>query len=410
MNIERSFKEQNNRDETSFSGYRVLEFAPASKDTLKEVAEVLIPHEEEIVRRWVEAQYKAYQPPTYTRQEIEQVFGDIFHDMLSCMLTRQLEQCIKNLEKAGADLARRDFPYEALIISLHFLEESYLPFLLKKPSDKAIYWLLQLDEFLHAALAAIATSYFQVYRKALLEEAEVGRLVQEGLLPDIPSKAIDLDIAHIYIPSGVRTRVGGDLVDLIQIDPHEAAFIVGDLSGHGLEAATDAAMLRYLFRGFMRERTGLVETMDRLNRILKDELPSGHFATALAGTYKEPGHLRLVSAGHPEPILCTDNCRLLEPGGIALGIEEEAVFSLYETRLDMEGVFVAYTDGLIEARGKEGFFGVERVTEIASQKKHLSAGAIAENLKDEAIRFTGGRLTDDVAILVLKRVGLPSTK
>jgi len=405
MNFEHRYKENRSEETPSFAGYRIIEFAKVSKDALKEVADRLIPHEHEIVESWIETQYRAWPPTTITRDELREIFGYIFYDMLSCMSERTPEKSLENLDEAGAKLASQKFPYEALIISLHFLEESYLPFLKDSWSEKTYEWLTSLDEFLHAALATIATSYFQAYRKELLQEAEVGRIVQEGLLPDIPKRLIDLEVAYIYLPAGEQAQVGGDLVDIFAIEPKSAAFIIGDLSGHGLEAATDAAMLRYLFRGFIRESMDLPDTMGRLNRALKIELESTQFATALAGIYDGEGGLKLASAGHPMPVICGNGCNLLEPNGIALGIDERSVYSVNEFKLDIGGTFIAYTDGLIEARSKEGFFGDSRVVDAVAKLRKASARSIAEQLIDEALRFAGGKLADDVAILVLKRLG-----
>lgn len=403
MDANQNFEHEGSGETPSFVGYRIIKFAKVSEDALRELAEILIPHEAEIVDRWVRTQLMAWSPPAFTRDELKDVFGGVFHNMLGCMQTRQLERCIEDLEKTGAVLAARDFPYEALIISLHFLEASYMPLLPRKPLEKTMEWLVEMDEFLHAALAAIATSYFRNYREELLEEAELGRLIQEGLFAKVPKKVIDLEVAYIYLSSTERARVGGDLVDLFMLNPLEAAFIIGDLSGHGLGAATDAAMLRYQFRGFMRENQDLTATMARLNRVLKEELEAGHFATALAGAYMGAGRLELVSAGNPIPILCSKSCRLLKPGGIALAVDEDATYSVSEVELGSGDIFVAYTDGLTEARSAKGFYGEDRVLEAVQQVRNAPANAIVEHLRDEAIRFADGNLTDDVAILVLKR-------
>lgn len=388
---------------SEFVGYRLVEFSTDIKRSLREVAEVLIPHSEQIVANWIALQFSTWEPPGISRQEVEALFASIFGDMLACMKIERLERCIENLERAGADLARREFPYEALIISLHFLEESYIEYLLSVSSDRSLDWLLGMDEFLHAALAAIATSYFQAHRRQLLEEAEVGRIVQEGLLPDIPSRIGDLEIAYVYLPSGEHNRIGGDLVDVFSIDERETAFIVGDLSGHGLEGATDAAMIRALFRGFMRESRDLAAAMGRLNRVLEKELAPGQFATAVAGIYSEGGAVRVVNAGHPSPVVSEGTHHMLDAAGIALAVDPGATFAAREFTLERDAMLVSYTDGLIEARRGKEFFGEEGVVAALDRVRDVSARAIAEYLRDEALRFAGGALKDDVAILVLRR-------
>jgi len=66
-------------------------------------------------------------------------------------------------------------------------------------------------------------------------------------------------------------------------------------------------------------------------------------------------------------------------------------------------VLVAYTDGLIEARGEGGMFGEDRALETVARMRDASARAIAEQLIDDAQRHAGGKFSDDVAVLVLKR-------
>lgn len=387
-----------------FAGYRLLEFAQVSRNALKEVAELLTPYEEDIIDRWVETQFSAWPPPAFSRGELKQVFGGLFRNMLSYMRARQLEKCIEYLEAAGASLAVRNFPYEALIISFHFLEESYMPFLIESRPEKTLGWLVGLDEFLHAALAAIATSYFHEYRKELLNKAEVGRIVQQKLLSDIPKHIMDLEVAHIYLPAGELAKIGGDFIDLFTVGSEEAVFIVGDLSGHGLEASVDAAMLRFQFRSFIWNNPDLVDAMVKTNRILVSELQGNQFATALAGIYNGNGRLKLVSAGHPTPVICKSNCYMLKPGGIALAIDKESAYSLNEVILETGAIFVAYTDGLIEARRGDEFFGEEKLIDIVSRMRRFPARAVADSLQDEALRFAEGKLKDDMAILVLKRL------
>lgn len=87
---------------------------------------------------------------------------------------------------------------------------------------------------------------FEAHRRGLLEDAEVGRLVQAELLADIPRRACDLDVAHIYISSHERARLAGDSTDSFPIDPDGVGFLIGDMSGHGLDAVADSLMLRSL--------------------------------------------------------------------------------------------------------------------------------------------------------------------
>lgn len=388
-----------------FSGYRIIEFSSERKNSLKEIAERLIPNEQKILDIWIAHQYAAWEPPGFSKNDIRNVFGGLLKSILHCMDNRELEYCILDMEKTGSTLATSQFPFEALIISIHFLEESYMPFLLNPPSPKTQKWLISMDEFLHATLAAVSTAYFEAYRKDLLNHVQIGKIVQECLLADIPRNLGDLDVAKIYISAQESTQLGGDFLDYLKIDENRSAFLIGDMSGHGLNAAANSVMLRSLFKGFMHENPYLPEVMGRLNRVMISELDGDQFATALAITYDRSGKLSMVSAGHPYPIFCDGElCDLRNIDGMALGIRNQCVYSQVDTELKPGAMVVAYTDGLVEARKGSDFFGEDRAMKAISEMADAPARAVAEHLIDESLRFSGGSFNDDVALLVIKRM------
>ena len=315
------------------AGYRIISFSESSKDSLKEIAERLLPNREKILDGWVKLQSRAWEPPGFTRDQVREMFGGILNIILTRMASRELELCITELEEAGVALAKRRFPFQGLVVSVHFLEQSYMPMLMDLPLEKTRGWFVAIDEFLHAALAAISTSYFDFYRKELLEEAELGRIVQEGLLADIPKKTIDLEVAHVYMSAREKAQLGGDFLDFFTLENGGAAFVIGDLAGHGLEAAADSVMLRSLFRGFVRENSDLADAMGRVNRVAETELKSGLFATALAVKYDCNGNLGMVNAGHCHPVICDGDCRLIELEGSALAIRNDSTYSLTQAVL-----------------------------------------------------------------------------
>jgi len=388
-----------------FAGFRILEFSGASREALQEIAERLLPYERAIVETWVAQQLRAWEPPGFTREALEETFGALLHNILSRLRAGEAERSLDDLQATGAILAAQEFPYEALIMSFHFLEESYMAHLLFPRSDKIMEWLVSMDEFLHAALAALATSYFQAYRRELLAQAEIGRIVQEQMLAHIPKQVADLEVGQAYRSAREGAQVGGDLFDLMPMDAQGAAFIVADVSGKGLEAASDSVMLRSLFRSFLHENPELGDIMARMNHALTAEFDDGDFATAQAGIYQSPGRLLLSSAGHPHPVICNSDgaCRFLDTEGMALGIKVGADWLAQEIELEPGALFVAYTDGLLEARGSEGFFGEDRVLATIEEMRNAPARAVADHLLDAAMRHAGGKLSDDVAILVLKR-------
>jgi len=392
-------------ESSKLAGYRIIRFSDRTRRTLQAIAGCLSPRHEDILDRWLRAQYEAWVPPGMTEEDLRELFGDVMARIFSRLGAGEIEECLAELEESGAQLAGRQFPFEALIISLHFFEESYMPEMLSACSGMERQWLVAMDEFLHAALAAMATSYFESYRRDLMDRAEVGRIVQEGLMAAIPRRSSDLEIAHIYISAREQAKLGGDFLDSFQVDGQGIGFLIGDLSGHGLEAVSDSVTLRSLFRGFMRENPDSADAMGRLNRFLEAELGADQFATALAATYDGLGGLSIVSAGHPHPVIIDNGKpRLVEVGGMALGVSPDTRYSPSPAHLPQGGVFVGYTDGLIEARiqGAEQF-GEQRVMKAIVDMSDAGVRAIAEHLVDSALRHAGGRFADDVAVLVIRR-------
>ncbi|NLN74723.1 MAG: serine/threonine-protein phosphatase [Armatimonadetes bacterium] len=385
----------------NFAGHRLVEFSPSAKRTMRLIAERLSPYEQAIVEGWVTQQCNAWQPPGFSAEVLNQVFGDIVHAVLCAMKNGELEGCIDQLEQIGRQLADRQFPFDALIISVHFFEETYLPFLLDPPLEQPGKWLVAIDEFLHVALAAISNAYFEAYRKELLDSIEVGQVAQDNLLADIPTVIADLDVAHSYISAQNKARLGGDFLDYFSLDSQTAVFFIGDLSGHGLEAAAESLTLRSLFRGFMREQPDLSVAMQRLNDVVYDDLRPGRFATALAFTYDGNGLTNIVNAGHPPPALSSGE----QPSssGLPLAVQQGATYDSLEVELAPGMVLVAYTDGLIESHGVDGMYGEERLLETVTDMREHTPEAIKRRLLDDSKHFGGGRFADDVAILAIKR-------
>lgn len=386
-----------------FAGYRVVRFPAESKQALREIAARLVPHEDLIVDNWIEMQFAAWQPPGLSSEQLRVLFGGLLSNMLDHMASGELEECVSDLEVSGASLARSEFPYEALIVSLHFLEESYMPFLLNPRSERTQEWLIKMDEFLHVGIAALATSYFEFHKMQLMAEAEVGRIVQEALTPHPPKRIGDVEIGFVYASASERARLGGDFLEVFEFGSDGTSFLIGDMSGHGIDAAANSAAIRSMFRGFMRDRQDVSDALERLNRVLVKDLDMNQFATALAGVYTEPGRLILANAGHPLPILGETMCREIRCSGLPLGVLDEAVYEQIEVELPPGGVFVCYTDGLSEARTGTELFGESRVCATIEEMADADARSIAEHLRDKALRFASGRLMDDMAVLVLKR-------
>jgi serine phosphatase RsbU (regulator of sigma subunit) len=253
-------------------------------------------------------------------------------------------------------------------------------------------------------IAALATSYFKFFREQLITDADVGRIVQDALYPHPPKYISDLELGFIYASASEKARLGGDFLDVFEFSDGKTAFIVGDLSGHGLEAAAGSSMVRNLFRGFMRDGLDLKDTMQRLNRVLYEELETTQFATAITGTYDGSGTITLLNAGGPPPVIFGKTCELVEQSNLPLAVNLDVSYTSCEVELSIDGVFVVYTDGLSEARVGHDLFGEKRIMDAMMEAIEAPARGMAMHLEDQAIRHAKGKLQDDMAILVMRRL------
>jgi serine phosphatase RsbU (regulator of sigma subunit) len=116
------------------------------------------------------------------------------------------------------------------------------------------------------------------------------------------------------------------------------------------------------------------------------------------------GELSCASAGHP-PLLvvrATGEPSALGVPGLALGIAGGQTYKVERVRLEPGDAAVLFTDGLLEARRDGELYGEERLHESLARHASLSAEELAEALVEDCRSF-GGDLTDDCAVVVLKR-------
>jgi serine phosphatase RsbU (regulator of sigma subunit) len=188
--------------------------------------------------------------------------------------------------------------------------------------------------------------------------AERNRLalqLQQAIMPPAPAPidAAGLRAAVRYRPAEKEHLVGGDWYDAVVLPTKQVLLAVGDIAGHGLEAATGMVVLRNALRGLATTGAGPAELLGWLNTVAH-HLTEQVTATAVCGLYDpETGVLRWARAGHPPPLLIRDGeARSLPlPRGILLGAIAEAAYEEQRLTLASGDRLLMYTDGLVERRG-----------------------------------------------------------
>lgn len=211
-------------------------------------------------------------------------------------------------------------------------------------------------------------------------EREGALMLQRSLLPQHVPSPPGLRVAYRYVPGSSGTEVGGDWFDVIPLAGGRVAFVVGDVTGHGLRAAATMGRLRTAVRTLAGLDLQPDELLRRVND-LSDDLAHGPddplLATAVYAVY-DPSTRRcvLARAGHVPPLMLMPSAgggwraeELELPSGTPLGVGG-VEFESVELEVEESSVLVLYTDGLIEKRGEDISEGVDRLRGLLDNARH----------------------------------------
>ena len=245
-----------------------------------------------------------------------------------------------------------------------------------------------------------------------LDRSQVGdartqfvRSLQYALLSSTPLRT-GLDIAAEYIAANDALGFGGDWYDFIHISPTRTALVVGDVCGHGIEAAALMTQIRGAINALVSLHSNQLEQVfDRAEQQL--DLTGGDYVATLSVHLIdiETNTLTYVSAGHPPAVLVDVSGRatLLEGGrrpvlGIRGPVPEPA-------RVDFTpgSVLVAYTDGLVEHDRD-----LDQGVQLIADRVVAAQGGSAREISHAVASAIPVNAPDDIAYTVICRIGTPS--
>lgn len=276
----------------------------------------------------------------------------------------------------------------------------------------------EVDRFLAEEIGrhtAVAIDNARLHRN----RAEVARTLQATLLPPELPDVPGAELAAQYHSAGDGVEVGGDFYDVFSLSDDRWVLMIGDVCGTGPAAAALTSQIRHGARVAARAGLRPAAVVPAINASLIDTIQAGRFCTMVYAELVARHNglvLQVICAGHPPPIVVRDDYALELPvRGPLLGVVPFARFSPMETTIRPGEVMVFVTDGAIEARGAvpgedglRGFYGQDRLADVIEEHASESAVDIARAIAESVIEFGGGRLADDLAILVLraKQAGL----
>ncbi|WP_232792459.1 PP2C family protein-serine/threonine phosphatase [Actinacidiphila yeochonensis] len=244
--------------------------------------------------------------------------------------------------------------------------------------------------------------------------AQENRRLERGLLPTpLLEGASGLRFAARYRPGRSRALLGGDFYDTVRTPDGTVHAMIGDVCGHGPDAAALGVELRIAWRALTFAGLGGEELLRTLQDVLVHERADEEvFATlCVVDIAPDSRSAELHLAGHPAPMLAVPGRppALLpyDEGGPALGLLPDVSWTRVPVRLEPGWCLMLYTDGLIEGRIGQGTQRLGQDGMVAIAARHLADGLAGEELLDavltEVRELNEGELTDDVAVVLLER-------
>lgn len=265
-----------------------------------------------------------------------------------------------------------------------------------------------------AGLALLINRVVRRSGRQLASARGIAEAAQRAVLPTPAERIGGLQVAARYEAAQADAFIGGDLY-AVQETPYGVRVVVGDVRGKGLGAVEAVAVVLGAFREAAETEPTLEALAQRLERALaregtrRDSLDAVEgFTTCVLGEVPPgAGVLRLLNRGHPEPLLLHADGALavLAPAQYALPLGMGELGGLPDRAGEWDfpagTTLLLFTDGLTEARDREGVF----YDPAARLRGRVFPGPeeLLEALSSDVRRHTGGGATDDMALLAVGR-------
>lgn len=211
-----------------------------------------------------------------------------------------------------------------------------------------------------------------------------------------------------YITRSAR-KLGGDFIDFIKLNTDKYLFVMGDVSGKGLNASMSMVILKTVLRTFLRETQDFKHLVIKVNSFVKNNLPKGTFFAGVFGLLDfKTNTLFYINCGVPAMFLYTaayNNAIEIQGEGRVLGFVKNIgqYLKVKKIALNPQDILLMTTDGLIDSTNLRGErFGKDRVQRMLMDNRSYPAGRMAQFLCDNLTEFVSRELEDDITVLVIK--------
>lgn len=227
---------------------------------------------------------------------------------------------------------------------------------------------------------------------------DIYNLILEPQLPMLP------DIG-IYVKCFPADKVGGDVLEILEPGENQMLLFLADVTGHGIPAAMTANTLKMLFREIAKKESDPAAICEYLNRVMSGIiLPDDIIAVFCGLADLKSMTLTYYLSGLPIPLVLRNHSPVfLKPAGLPLGIFDNLAIHCKRFALRQGDIFIAFTDGVTEAKSSEGrLFGSRGVEKSITGETVPDANMAVERIIKESLRFHHKEtFQDDVIVLAV---------
>lgn len=260
-----------------------------------------------------------------------------------------------------------------------------------------------------AERAAAAIAHARTYE----QEHHLVELLQRSLLPQRLPSVPRLELAARYLPSVETSAVGGDWYDVLRLPDGSVALVIGDVVGHGVQAATVMGELRHSLRAYVLDGHGPAAALARLDALVRSTHGASMIATVLVLLIEADSGptqtLRFASAGHLPPLrVDADGAAAFLDGGLVapLGVIDSALIEEAVAQIAPSETILLYTDGLIERRDESLDDGLARLRTCAAGQTDATLEAISDQILAR-VAVASERQRDDIALVAVRLRACP---
>jgi serine phosphatase RsbU (regulator of sigma subunit) len=243
-------------------------------------------------------------------------------------------------------------------------------------------------------------------RQAEAEAAALHARFEADLLPSVPRHMSCFELSTRSVPGEQRLGIGGDFFDAAAMEDGRLALIIGDVAGHGPDAAALGSVLRASWHALISSSSPerLVTALGEV--LAREKANEDLYATVcLAWLPQEGTCVDLLLLGHPSPLLVANSRAepMIVKPSLPLGLADEIPASPQRIRLPESWSLLFYTDGLIEGLSEPGGrsrYGLDRLAAAVGREAHaLVGGPGLDRVVADVVAANGGPLRDDVTVL-----------